>query len=303
MPRLSETINSTNQLEQHRAMLVLQQVVKALASKRLPHDRRAFQALTIDMFPFVLQIWNHYTQLYLQSSNENVITPDVCINYAERALIALRILRKLAIFGVQQPLIFEPCAMFINSVIPCLRNILEYRSQVQLRLSADNAWQPLLELTEKFALKLTKLMNDYLDTHTKFFIDLIPISLEFSFNYVFYTGTQLLLDNQNQITFPNFAIHCINFMKNIAMKASDEERAPIKTTAKNEFFTVERLNYISEKIITYYFLLTPRDIELWNDDPEQYACDEGGESWKYDLRVIYFVIGNFLFFKFQWNFN
>lgn len=43
MPRLNETISSTNQLEQHRALLVLQQVVKALASKRLHHDRRAFQ--------------------------------------------------------------------------------------------------------------------------------------------------------------------------------------------------------------------------------------------------------------------
>lgn len=74
-------------------------------------------------------------------------------------------------------------------------------------------------------------------------------------------------------------------MKNIAMKASDESDAPIKTTAKNDFFTVERLAYISEKIITYYFLLTPHDLELWDEDPEQYACDEGGESWKYDLRV------------------
>lgn len=43
MPRLNETVGSTNQLEQHRALQILQQVIKALASKRLHHDRRTFR--------------------------------------------------------------------------------------------------------------------------------------------------------------------------------------------------------------------------------------------------------------------
>lgn len=73
-------------------------------------------------------------------------------------------------------------------------------------------------------------------------------------------------------------------MKQIAMKSSTEDDAPIKTDAKNDFFTVERLSYISEKIITYYFLLTPKDLEQWDENPEIHATDECGESWKYDLR-------------------
>lgn len=43
MPRLNETITSNNELEQHRSLLILLQVIKALASKRLPNDRRVFQ--------------------------------------------------------------------------------------------------------------------------------------------------------------------------------------------------------------------------------------------------------------------
>lgn len=43
MPRLNETISSNNDLEQYRSLLILQQVIKALASKRLPSDRRVFQ--------------------------------------------------------------------------------------------------------------------------------------------------------------------------------------------------------------------------------------------------------------------
>lgn len=201
----------------------------------------------------------------------------------EKALIALRVLRKLTIFGIQEPPAFEPCILFMNSIIPCIRKIIEIR--VQLMSSNATNVVPLVELTEKFVLKLMKLLNEFLDTHTKSFIEFIPMSLDFAFNYVFYSGTQLIFDAQNQINFPTFAIRCINLMKSIAMKSSNEEHAPIKNEAKNEFFTVERLSYISEKIIGYYFLLTPADLEQWNDEPEQYVCDDSEKSWEYDLRV------------------
>lgn len=261
------------------------------------------QQLSSDLYPCIAQLWNQYTQLYFQSLTENIVT-EISHSYIEKALIALRIIRKLTIFGVTEPLRFEPCAIFMNSIIPCLKKILELRVQLknqqQQQHNTNNSntsplVNQLIELTEKFVLKLMKLLNEFLDTHTQSFIDFIPISLEFAFNYVFYTGTQLIFDAQNQINFPNFAILCINLMKNIAMKSSNEEQAPIKTEAKNDFFTVERLSYINEKIITYYFLLTPIDLEQWNDDPEQYACDECGESWKYDLRVNYSFFFKFIF--------
>lgn len=35
----------------------------------------------------------------------------------------------------------------------------------------------------------------------------------------------------------------------------------------------------------HYFLLTPDEFEQWDTDPEGYTSDEGGDSWKYNLRV------------------
>lgn len=35
----------------------------------------------------------------------------------------------------------------------------------------------------------------------------------------------------------------------------------------------------------HYFLLTSEEFELWDSDPESYVMDEGGDSWKYNLRV------------------
>lgn len=215
---------------------------------------------------------------------------ELSYSHLEKSLVTLRILRKLTIYGVTEPTQFEPCAVFMNSIIPCLNQLLEYRFRLlemqRQHRDASNAsmLDQLIELVEKFTLKFMKILYEYLDYHTKYFLDYLTVSLEFAFNYVFYTGTRLIFDANNQINFPNFAIHCINLMKHIALKTSTEDDAPIKTDAKNIFFNVERLSYISEKIITYYFLLTPKDLVQWDEDPEQYACDECGESWKYDLR-------------------
>lgn len=203
-------------------------------------------------------------------------------SHLEKALVTLRILRKLTMFGVDQPIEFEPCAQFMNSIIPCLNRALQYRFQLLEVLNQSS--NQLIELIEKFVLKFMKIFNEYLEYHTKYFLNLLTASLEFAFDYVFYTGTRLIFSANNQINFPTFAIQCINLMKNILMKSSTEDDAPIKTDAKNVFFTAERLSYISEKIITYYFLLTPKDLTQWDEDPEQYSCDECGESWKYDLR-------------------
>lgn len=242
------------------------------------------------MYPCVYELWNQYTQFYLQSLDENA-NAELSLSYLEKALITLRILRKLTIFGLTEPRQTKSCTLFMNSIIPCLNKVLEYRFRLldtqrqQLNTSqSSQATAQLIELTEKFILKFMKILNEYLEMHHQSFIDYLPMSLEFAFNYVFYTGTNLIFDGDNQINFPNFAIQCINLMKHIAIKTSTEDDAPIKSDAKNKFFTVERLSYISEKVITYYFLLTPKDLEQWDDNPEQYACDECGESWKYDIR-------------------
>lgn len=203
----------------------------------------------------------------------------------------LRILRKFVAFGVVEPKQSEPCSRFMNALIPCMNRFVEYRARLLDRhrqRQTENGgqdWNRLIELTERFILKSMRILSEFLETHAEGLPDFITMSLEFAFNYVFYTGTQFIFDANNQINFHNFAINCINLMKQVALKNASENDAPtLKSEAKINFFTKERLTYISEKVVTYYFLLTPKDLEVWDDDAEQYAHDEAGESWKYDLR-------------------
>ena len=199
----------------------------------------------------------------------------------------MRILRKLTIYGFSHPHKSDDCMMFIKAIFQRLKESLECRLQAKMR-----SQQTLVDLTEKFILKQTKILNEFLEQHPFSFIDFISTALEFSFNFVFHEGTSMIFEGSN-VTFTNFVIHCINLMKGILSSNAystvfQKAVSPDITkafTAKQEFFTDERLSYICEKIIMHYFLLTQEDLDFWDADPESYAIDEGGESWIYALRV------------------
>lgn len=223
----------------------------------------------------------------MQGQNE----PNICLQYLEKGILSLKILRKLTIHGFYRPHKSEQCLMFIKALFQRLKECLECRLQIKSKYQEHN----IIEQTEKFILKQMKILNEFLEQHPTAFIDFIPTALEFSFNYVFHEGTNLIYE-QNVISFPNFAIHCINLIKGILYNNVFSLPMETKNTpniqnidyskaiqSKNDFFTQERLSYMCEKIIMHYFLLTKSDLDLWDEDPESFALDEGGESWKYAL--------------------
>jgi hypothetical protein len=40
-----------------------------------------------------------------------------------------------------------------------------------------------------------------------------------------------------------------------------------------------------QHLVAFYFLLTEEDLENWEADAEEFAIDEGGESWKFQVRL------------------
>lgn len=246
--------------------------------------------------------------------------PATSAEYAEKAILALRILRKLTVYGFAKPHRSEQCMLFVRTIFVRLRESLE------CRLLVSRAHQQrLVELTEKFVLKQMKILNEFVEQHPLSFVEFIPDALEFGFHFVFNAGASMIFDERNECTFHMFAIHCINLMKGLltctafnkrpsdaaggsggnastlrpgyeelqdadgadatGAKATAEPDVEWALRARKEFFTPVRLNYICEKVIMHYFLLTQQDLETWDDDPEAFASDEGGESWKYALRV------------------
>ncbi|XP_033230848.1 importin-11 isoform X2 [Belonocnema kinseyi] len=279
VPTILEVIRGQDPLAQHRALLTLHHVVKTLASKRLPADKKLFHELTTNVFIFILNLWNTYTEsfLILVTNGGDIHQVQETL---EKALLLLRILRKLVINGFHKPSESPDAMLFLNVIFERARTSLECRKTLTSRGIH-------LDVCDKFIIQVTKVLIGILENHPFCFVELIPRSLEFS---VFYCFTEA---GQN-LAFERFLIQSLNLMKTILLsndyrpaKVLEETKNPLTLRAhqlKQDFFTVEALNEICNRLVTHYFVLTPSDLELWDSDPENFVVDDGGESWKYSLR-------------------
>nr|XP_012153826.1 PREDICTED: importin-11 isoform X2 [Megachile rotundata] len=275
IPRLLDVIREQNPLAQHRALLTLHHVIKSLASKCLLGDKKLFQELTVNMFNFILNLWNTYTESFLILASNEADTRQIQ-EALEKALLLLKILRKLVINGFSSPAESQDAMLFLGIVFDRARTCIEWKTLISRGIQ--------MEVCDKFIIHLTKVLLGVLEIHPYSYIELIPKSLEFSVFYCFTEAGQAL-------TFERFLIQCLNLMKGILsstcnkpLKIMEETlRRPVKQL-REEFFTPETLTEICSRLVTHYFLLTPANLELWDTDPENFVVDDGGESWKYNLR-------------------
>lgn len=280
---LLQRINSSDELEQKRSLQILVQIVKVLASRRLHHDREVFEQLTSNLYEFIVNLWNGFTALYFQNIQASAQF-SICESYLCKAMLALKILRKLTIHGYSRPSECQQPIAFLKMILERTKDLLECRLLIK-----SSEYISLLKTHEKFILKHLKILTEFQEYHRSSFIHFAPEILEMSFNYAFFEGTRFIFE-ENKLTMPNFVIHCLNLIKGYLLNSSGNiyssanETDSSLTEVLNNFFTPERLEYIMEKLLMHYFLLTPSDIEQWENDPESFIADEGGESWKYCLR-------------------
>lgn len=85
-------------------------------------DRRHFFEFTTNIFAFVLNLWNNYSQSFIQDIVLNASTEIITTNL-EKALLTLRILRKLTVFGFYKPHENQDCMNFLNSIFERIKTI------------------------------------------------------------------------------------------------------------------------------------------------------------------------------------
>lgn len=273
--------------EQQRILLTLHHVVKALASRRMMAEKKVFEELTSNIYEFIYQLWDTHCPLFFLQLKE---APVMAKPTLERSVLCTRILRKLTIFGYSKPQNSEICLLFVEKLFERLKQCLSCRFELR-QLNAD---EQIVALLEKLILKQMKTLLEFHETHAVAFKNFVPMALQFSFDHVFHISAYLIFTD-NIINFRQFAIHCINLMKGLmspyywqkidnSWDTENNQDLEIRTSLE-KFFTDERLSYICEKIITHYFILTQIELDLWLEDPEEFAQDDnGGDTWKYALR-------------------
>ncbi|XP_061379471.1 importin-11 [Danaus plexippus] len=280
LPDLTSAMKAPQSLLQHRSLLIFHHVVKALASKRLIEDKRTFQELTNSVYAFILNLWHENTECFLRHIQEGAST-ELITEHLEKALLCLRILRKLTVFGFKKPHESQDAVAFLNVVFDRAKTSLECR-----KLLKGRGIYP-LELCEKFIIHLTKVALGVLSCHPFSYMPLIRPSLEFTLYYCF---TEVGMS----LTYERFTIQCLNILKGILQcveyklpKGNEPVKEPIRAQAhqlKWQVLDQRTVCHMCRHLVTHYFLLTADDLALWDAEPESFATDEAGESWKYSLK-------------------
>ncbi|CAH2242397.1 jg12978 [Pararge aegeria aegeria] len=68
---------------------------------------------------------------------------------------------------------------------------------------------------------------------------------------------------------------------------------------KTEVLDQNTVCHMCRHLVTHYFLLSSDDLALWDAEPESFATDEAGESWKYSLRPCTEAVFMELFHEFR----
>ncbi|KAK2165868.1 hypothetical protein NP493_1346g00008 [Ridgeia piscesae] len=278
-PTLLEAVKSPEVLLKQRALLMLYHVVKALASKRLAPDRHIFAELTASLFAYILTLWDAHTEntaKYIQGQGH----ADLLMSF-DQSILALKVLRKLVVFGVKQPDKNESAITFVNLVFQRLEQFLTSKNEMQF-LSQD-----LFPRREKVITLLTKVLLDLQENHPESYIVFIRPTFDLAVRYNF-------TDEAQGFVFERFTVNSLNLIRNILRcesyrpaKNIEDTKNPLVLEAhqiKLTYFNVTMLPGICRQLISHYFPLTPDDLEKWDADPEDFIADEGGDSWKFSLR-------------------
>ena len=288
VPTLVSVTCGEQPLASHRALLTLHHVVKTLASKRLTADRRAFHELTAALLPPVLAAWQQLHAAALTAPADSRL-------HLERARLALKTLRRLAVHGCRRPLESADAQTLLTASFERCRQALE------LRRALLDAGQP-AALAEKYAVLHTKLLADTLETHPLSFVPLIQPTLEFCAVHVFTERGAGLL-------FEKFTVGCLNLIK--AVLLCHEYRPPRDDGAPREpetmeahrikmaFFGSQPLEQMCRHLVTEFFPLTAADLAAWDADPEEYVSEDSGEAWRFSLRPCTQCLFVALFRQFQ----
>ena len=180
-------------------------------------------------------------------------------------------------YGIKKPHEHEETMAFVAKLFEEARSLLVARKSSGV----------VKDILEKYIVLHLKIWCDLLENHPFSFVHHIRTALTFVCSLCF-------TEQGEGILFPRFTIFCLNLVKGILLcmeyrpaKVIEETREPLTLQAhsiKTEFFQCDTVTEICKRLITNFLPLPQEDLELWDDNPEGCAFEEGGDSWRYSWR-------------------
>ncbi|RKO91573.1 armadillo-type protein [Blyttiomyces helicus] len=237
------------------SLYVLALVVKTLGAKQMPASKRLFQQLAPEIFTFTSNLFVDRTNNVF-SKAESLFANGV-VDHADLAtslriaLLCLKALRMTIVYGIPNFSKQEAPVQFLGLLLQQLPKFL------QLRKGDGERKSSLFHTYSGFSLAS-------------------PIVADPKYERVLLQALTIL---KNIIKHPSLAL--------LRRQSDSPELIATQTAAKQVQKDILRPEFVTactQILVSRYLIMSPEDLQTWEEDPESFIEEEESDRWEYSLR-------------------
>lgn len=274
-----------NLIELNNLLSTLNQIVKTLSVSRFGAGRTGFQAAAPELVKITGQIYLQSTQQWMQA---------IDLAKMEVGYMALKVTGKVLAEGYANCNRAEEAAFFFKHSVEHFQGFVSIYDE-----------QP-VELIAKHIRTLGKIYIHIFERQPVSFL-MMPDSLQLIQSYL--SVVQSKASILQQVGSPDQEEDIVEFWEKIVVQGllllkkvitlfhkngvstiryrtqgEKEEAKQAFEFLEKSFFTPNVINNIVDLLLTSYFRLTPRDLENWRSEPEEWIIEQMNDSWEYQAR-------------------
>ncbi|QPG75462.1 hypothetical protein FOA43_002817 [Brettanomyces nanus] len=273
--QISETLGI---MRMNNLLIIMNQILKVLASVRIGRARSALQAKVPIILPHLVKHYHHYFRLW--TTNYDAATMEV-------GYMCLKNIRRATVDGYEYPHRDNTINEFFETSLLHFQKLLIMHESTQLEL---------LERYLKCYLKLYFNMANANSVAFLLFSSSRSIILTLLSMLQQKADTVYNLEDRDGSDFwEQTVVKTILIMKKITSFAyrkgatllrpsNDKKEVERATKVVEEIFTPQLLENLVNMLMSSYLKLRPCDLEAWQMEPEEWVTEELQVSWEYQIR-------------------
>jgi hypothetical protein len=200
---LVQMIQSNDLVKVVRGLDLLNEILLELESKRLPADRKEFQAASHNLIGHVYQIWRNHVKLLLNAFASNSFDQNMMINLNLTELCS-KCMQTLIIYGIPELDQSEDSKEFFSSVHEFLSILVPYGIKTLYHITGfKEKFEDLIDLIAEVVIQAEK-------THRNAFRSYISSFLELFSSHL---CSDTLFSTTGEIISEHYAVKCMEFVK------------------------------------------------------------------------------------------
>ncbi|CAO3588011.1 unnamed protein product [Absidia cylindrospora] len=304
----------------HRCLETMYEVLQELSTRVLSSGRRQFAELAPQTFQVIANVYVVYVEQTVSLLMNMLSAPATLEQNLQQSggnttdlevlAICIRCLRILMVSGIRDVHKFDETKTFLDLTYQHLQTYMECRSRLidASRINSNSQY------TSSFIEYLDTAIEEYGTLYLGLqkyhpvsailcpkWIDIISYYWKNVMEQGDLVANQFTEGKMHKPVYHQFLLQGMQLIKGTIKSATqegdtsvsdnlaitNEENALVheaRHILKQGFVTDAFVNSCAETLITKYMLLTPTDLELWEEDPESWANSVDAENWEFELR-------------------